>query len=168
MPHPATGQSSSDATASLIQAAAELIPLLDRTVLRLRFSQGLPGTSPLEARILDYVCFHGPVRIGEIGAAAGLSFPNASRYVKNLTAKGLLEASRDPEDGRAQRVGTTARGRELLDRAEAAIRAEADRMLSPIPAAEREALERGFRGLSALLAPLAEAIESNDRNGGEA
>lgn len=161
MPRHATegADSAAEGTASLIQAAAELIPLLDRTILRLRYSQGLPGVSPLEYRILDHVCYHGPVRIGAIGAVSGLSFPNASRYVKDLVAKGLLETSRDPADGRAHRVDTTARGRILLDQAETAVRAQAAQILGRLPPEDRLALERNFRELAARLEPLAAAMD---------
>lgn len=145
----------------LIRSATELIPVLDRSILRLRYSQGLPGVSPLEYRILDYVCYHGPVRLGDIGAISGLSFPNASRYVKDLAAKGLLETSRDPEDGRALRVGTTAQGRVLLDRAEAAIRDRAKALLGKVGKEERAELERCLRDLSRLLEPLAREMDED-------
>ena len=152
-----------DGSASLIQAATELIPLLDRTILRFRYSQGIPGVSPLEYRILDYVCYHGPARVGEIGTMSGLSFPNASRYVKDLVAKDLLVTSRDPKDGRAQLVSTSERGRGLLDQAEAAVREQAGQILGQLPPQICRELERNVRDLAALLGPLARVMEQTAR-----
>jgi DNA-binding MarR family transcriptional regulator len=145
---------------SLLQAAIELMPLLDRTLLRLRYRQDLPGITPLEYRILDYTCYHAPVRIGAIGAMAGLSWPNASRYVKDLVGKGLLQTERDPQDGRAQMVSPSPAGSRLLAGIEDEIGSQAARILSRASPAERDRLERACRELSACLTALAPLMEA--------
>lgn len=56
----------------------------------------------------------GPRRACELSDAAGLDASTTSRRVSALVERGFLQRTPDPEDGRAQRVGLTDPGREVL------------------------------------------------------
>ncbi len=55
------------------------------------------------------------MRITELASTTQLDTSTVSRHVSQLQRQGLVERSQDPDDGRAQRVGLTARGREQLE-----------------------------------------------------
>ncbi len=56
----------------------------------------------------------GSMRITELAGSTQLDTSTASRHVTQLERGGLVERSQDPDDGRAQRVGLTAQGRDQL------------------------------------------------------
>lgn len=57
-----------------------------------------------------------PQRIGELSRHALLSQPALSRLVDRLVARGLVERSADPADGRGVRLSLTGTGREVQRR----------------------------------------------------
>ena len=59
----------------------------------------------------------GEHRLGEIACRRGVDQSVVSRQVGELEARGLVRRRPDPADRRAQHVGLTPAGRELLDRA---------------------------------------------------
>jgi len=143
----------------LMDAAIRLLPLLDRSLLRLRFSQGVPGLSPLEYRILDHVCQHQPIRIGRLGEMVGLSFPNASRYVKDLVAKEFLSSGPSLDDRRSRSVMLTEPGAFILSSVERSIRAEAKSAFDSLSPKEAKALITACDKLGAALEPLIDSLE---------
>lgn len=70
-----------------------------------------PGTFAL----LKGLHCHGAMRVTDLAAFAGLDTSTVSRHVQHLHKAGLIERSSDPADGRAQKVGLTAEGREILE-----------------------------------------------------
>lgn len=62
-------------------------------------------------RVLVLVAEGDELRVGEVAARVGLSFPSASRLVGRLEAAGLVRHDRDPDDRRAALVVATATGR---------------------------------------------------------
>lgn len=56
----------------------------------------------------------GSTRLSDLAARINLDLSTVSRHVQQLAKSGLVERSRDPNDGRAQQVELTAAGRELL------------------------------------------------------
>ena len=143
---------------SLIAAVLELLPLLDKTVLQLRYDQDIPGLSSLEYRILDYTCHHAPLRVGEIAAMSGLSFPNASTYVKELISKGFLLSQPDPSDRRAQCLSLSPEGSQLLDQVQWSSISKARSLLGTLDNAERISIETACRRLTNSLKPVAVAL----------
>lgn len=70
-----------------------------------------PGTFLL----LKVLATQGPMRVTELAAFANLDASTVSRHVQQLHRDGLIERSQDPDDGRAQRVALSVRGREQVD-----------------------------------------------------
>lgn len=54
-------------------------------------------------------------RVGELAAHLGISVPSASRLIRRLEMRGLVETARAEGDRRATIVTLTSRGRELVD-----------------------------------------------------
>jgi DNA-binding MarR family transcriptional regulator len=64
--------------------------------------------------LLKELASHDAMRVTELAALANLDASKVSRHVQQLDRAGLIERTQDPDDGRAQRVALTDRGRELL------------------------------------------------------
>ena len=97
-----------------LERMAEGIVRLRSEILRRRSEDGgLPPdelTTP-QALALRTVVLDGPVRVGVLAAALGVSVATASRTVDALVARGLVRRESDPADARTVRVAATARGR---------------------------------------------------------
>lgn len=74
------------------------------------------GDSPLEAGdvdTLDQIAFGGSARMHEIANGLQVDASTATRAVDRLSARGLVDRGRDPEDGRFTRVALTDEGRQI-------------------------------------------------------
>lgn len=60
---------------------------------------------------------HGPLGVGELALALGVTQPGVTRSVSQLTAAGLLETRASSDDQRRRIVSLSAEGRRLVDRA---------------------------------------------------
>jgi DNA-binding MarR family transcriptional regulator len=69
-----------------------------------------PGTFWL----LKGLAAHDALRVTELAALANLDASTVSRHVQQLHRVGLIDRTPDPDDGRAQRVALSSRGRSLL------------------------------------------------------
>jgi DNA-binding MarR family transcriptional regulator len=69
-----------------------------------------PGTFWL----LKSLASQGSMRVTELAGCANLDTSTVSRHVAQLQRAGLIERTRDPDDGRAQRVELTGSGRQRL------------------------------------------------------
>lgn len=65
-----------------------------------------PGTFPL----MHHLASSGPSRQGPLAEALGLDASTVSRHVRALVGQGWVDASRDPDDGRATVLAITDRG----------------------------------------------------------
>lgn len=131
---------------------AEGIVRLRSEILRRRAPDGgLPPdelTTP-QALALRTVVVEGPLRVGVLATALGVSVATASRTVDALVARDLVRRESDASDARAVRVAATVRGRR-----EHALRRE--RFV--------QALERFMGELSELeRSQLADALETVNR-----
>lgn len=72
-----------------------------------------PGTFWL----IKTVAHTGPLRISDLATAVHLDVSTVSRHVAQLERTGLVVRTADPADGRAQLVGISDDGRQLLDEA---------------------------------------------------
>jgi DNA-binding MarR family transcriptional regulator len=71
---------------------------------------GDPGRFP----VLHHLAAAGPTRQGHLAEAIGLDASTVSRHVRALLDEGLVEVSRDPQDGRASVLAISAAGRDFL------------------------------------------------------
>lgn len=69
-------------------------------------------------------------------------------YLDDLQERGLISREADPSDRRARLLRLTARGRDVRDRAQAAIQDNEQRLLGLVPAAERDRFLRTLRRLA--------------------
>ena len=72
-----------------------------------------PGTFWL----IKTIAHTGPLRISDLAGAVHLDVSTVSRHVAQLERTGLVVRTADPADGRAQLVGISEDGQELLDQA---------------------------------------------------
>ncbi|NAZ86076.1 MarR family winged helix-turn-helix transcriptional regulator [Kineococcus indalonis] len=110
------------ATATACAELVAVFPHLMRARRHLAGAASLPTTAALAV-----VHQHGSPRMTEVAENLGLDLSTVSRHVAHLRAKGLLEASPDPDDGRSQRLTVTGAG-------EAELNAQRDRVVAALVA----------------------------------
>ncbi|HEY5979619.1 MAG TPA: MarR family transcriptional regulator [Microlunatus sp.] len=67
--------------------------------------------------LLKTIAHKGPLRISDLASAVHLDVSTVSRHVAQVERTGLVARTADPADGRAQLVGITDDGQQLLDQA---------------------------------------------------
>jgi DNA-binding MarR family transcriptional regulator len=70
-----------------------------------------------------------------------------TKILKRLEEQGLVRRMPDPDDGRGSRVALTASGARVQQRVFEAFLAASRELLSPLPAAQRRALDSALRAL---------------------
>ena len=117
-----------EAVAERLHSAALLL------LRRLRTEGDARGLSPPRLSALSVVVDAGPIGIGALAAAEGVSAPTMSRLVDGLERDSLVMRTTDPDDARGVLVRATVRGRR--------IRAEGRRQRVRILATELQRLSR--------------------------
>jgi DNA-binding MarR family transcriptional regulator len=74
---------------------------------------GHPDVREVHSPVLRHLPAGGG-RVADVARACGLAKQSVAYVVEDLVGLGYLKVEPDPEDGRAKRVGYTARGRKLL------------------------------------------------------
>lgn len=74
------------------------------------------GLTPVRARVLFAIHEHGPGTQRSISRELAMSAQQMGVIVDSLVERGLVDRQRDPDDRRAQRVGLTPQGEELVER----------------------------------------------------
>ena len=100
------------------------------------------GVGPAKLSALSVLVFGGPRSIGALARAEQVRLPTMSRLVSALERDGFATRTPDPEDGRASRVHSTARGRTVLRQGRARRVATLTRRLEQLPEADRALLAR--------------------------
>jgi DNA-binding MarR family transcriptional regulator len=135
-----------DAVADRLHSAA--IHLLRR----LRVEDEALGISAPRLSALSVLVFAGPKRIGELAQIEQVEPPTMTRLVDGLQRDGYVTRSPDPDDARAVRVETTARGRAAMLEGRRR-RVEAfSALLAGLPQRELATLARGVAALERALA----------------
>jgi len=96
-----------------------------------------PGTHAL----LKGLKCQGAMRVTDLATLAGLDTSTVSRHVQQLHKNGLIERTQHPDDGRAQQVGLTEEGSQLLEASLARRHALLNSSLQNWDAAEIETLD---------------------------
>lgn len=151
-----------------LERMAEGIVRLRSEILRRRAEEGgLPPdelTTP-QALALRTVVVDGPLRVGSLATALGVSVATASRTVDSLEALDLVKRDRDPADARAVRVAATQEGcREHANRRERFVRA-LDRFMDELSEHERRQLADALETVNRLLVGGESSVSARRRAG---
>ena len=111
---------------------------------------GFPEVRPSYGSVLVPLFDGGPLRIGEVAAAARLSKQSMTALVRQCEDAGLVARERDPADGRAYRISLTERGRALQAVAEAAMDELDDELAAHLGSRRRDALIAALKGVMEL------------------
>jgi DNA-binding MarR family transcriptional regulator len=137
-------------TSSQADLAVRLRLAIARTARRLRQQAG-EELSPSQAAALATIDRHGPLTPSELATRERIKRPTATRVIARLEDSGLVDRTRDPEDGRSSLVAVTPAGRELLDRVRTRKDAYLSRRLRELTPDERATLDRAAAILERVL-----------------
>ena len=130
--------------------AVRLRLAIARTARRLRQEAG-EELSPSQTAALATIDRHGPLTPSELAVRERIQRPTVTRIVTRLEEGGLVQRTRDPQDGRSSLVALTPAGRELLARGRTRKDAYLARRLRELDAEERATLLRSAAILERLL-----------------
>ena len=109
------------------------------------------GVDPGVYHVLHRLAASGPMRQGALAEQLGLDASTVSRHVRALVEDGLIDASRDPDDGRATVLAITSPGVERMASRLKAHRARLEAATSSFTSEERTELIRLLTRLAAAL-----------------
>ena len=130
--------------------AVRLRLAIARTARRLRQEAG-EELSPSQTAALATIDHHGPLTPSELAVRERIQRPTVTRIVTRLEEGGLVQRTRDPQDGRSSLVALTPAGHELLARGRTRKDAYLARRLRELDAEERATLRRAAAILERLL-----------------
>ncbi|MET0990366.1 MAG: MarR family winged helix-turn-helix transcriptional regulator [Glaciihabitans sp.] len=124
----------------LIEVEQSIAQLHQATRARLRDLTDVFGADlqPAGYFVMRHVLATSPVRAGDIASALGMDKSAVSRQLTVLRGRGLVDDSRDPDDGRATLIVATDAARAAFARFRGEVRAEYARVLSDWDEAEIE------------------------------
>jgi DNA-binding MarR family transcriptional regulator len=137
-------------TTSQADLAVRLRLAIARTARRLRQEAGAE-LSPSQTAALATVDRHGPLTPSELAVREQIQRPTVTRIIARLEERGLVQRTRDPQDGRSSLVALTPAGRELLVRGRTRKDAYLSRRLRELDGDDRATLERAAAILERLL-----------------
>ena len=137
-------------TSTQADLAVRLRLVIARTARRLRQEAG-EELSPSQAAALATIDRHGPLTPSELAARERIQRPTATRVIARLEEAGLVDRTRDPDDGRSSVVGLAPGGRELLALVRTRKDAYLSRRLRDLDADERATLDRAAAILERVL-----------------
>jgi DNA-binding MarR family transcriptional regulator len=137
-------------TTSQADLAVRLRLAIARTARRLRQEAGAE-LSPSQTAALATIDRHGPLTPSELAVRERIQRPTVTRIIARLEEQGLVQRTRDPEDGRSSLVALAPAGRALLDRGRTRKDAYLARRLRELDAGDRATLERAATILEGLL-----------------
>ncbi len=105
------------------------------------------GLTPVQFAALQTVANQPAIDQRSLARAAGLDTSTIAGVVDRLEARGLLERQVSPTDRRARLLRLTAAGHDLLAEVVPAMQRAQQRILAPLPAAERREFLRMLRTL---------------------
>jgi DNA-binding MarR family transcriptional regulator len=145
MPRPPAA--SAPSTDALLRDIARLFTQAQRNL-----SDCCPGNSTKECEALVFLHRSGPVSMQAFAAGLGLEKTWASRLTDRLEASGLVRRKDHPDDGRSWLLALTPKGARQSATLDAAANAQAQTLLTCVPAAERGNVERSLLVLRDALA----------------
>ncbi|RYY78886.1 MAG: MarR family transcriptional regulator [Comamonadaceae bacterium] len=110
------------------------------------------GLSVAEWRMLAHLNAQSATQLGDLCRELAMDKAYASRLIRSLAARGLIEVHTDPDHGRRLILEITATGRALAARILPEARAAQERLLQVLEPAERIAFHASIRKLQAAIA----------------
>ncbi len=101
-------------TASWVPECAEDELLVALVAVRRAMQASMAGADPGTFPVLHHLAATGPTRQGHLAEALGLDASTVSRHVRALVEDGLVQAERDPSDGRATVLSVAPAGERAL------------------------------------------------------
>lgn len=120
---------------------------LGRIIRGLRQDAPSSEVGPGGLSVLVALDGQGSQRVGALAETVGVTAPSMTRIVNSLEAEGLVVREPDPDDGRAQAVVMTPRGRALLSSGREGKLAALRRRLADLPPEERDRIEAALPAL---------------------
>ncbi|MBA2506239.1 MAG: MarR family transcriptional regulator [Thermoleophilaceae bacterium] len=117
---------------------------------RLRQEAG-PGLSPSLTAALATVERHGPLTPSGLADLERIQRPTATRVIEKLVGEGLVEKTRDPDDGRAFLVSVSKDGRALIRKLRSRKSAYLEKRLRALEPEDRATLARASEILERML-----------------
>lgn len=145
-----TGEQVSDVGAARLRIAVA------RLSRRLRPTAAAGALTPTEVDVLVAADRHGPLRLSDLAAFAGLNPTMLSRLVPKLEGAALLRRLVSEGDRRVCRVEATPKGRRLLERIRSERTDSLSRLLRDLDADARDAVARATPVLEQLAERLLE------------
>ena len=105
------------------------------------------GLTPVQFAAMSKVGLTPGVDQRTLAGSIGLDTSTIAGVIDRLEARGLMQRNASPEDRRVRLLKLTAEGRTLLQAIEPDMLKTQQRILMPLPAAEREAFMRSLRKL---------------------
>jgi DNA-binding MarR family transcriptional regulator len=137
-------------TTSQADLAVRLRLAIARTARRLRQEAG-EELSPSQAAALATIDRHGPLTPSELADRERIRRPTATRLIAALEEAGVVDRTRDPQDGRSFLVALSPEGRELLARVRSRKNAYLSRRLRELSPEDRATLDHASAILERLL-----------------
>jgi DNA-binding MarR family transcriptional regulator len=130
--------------------AARLRIAVTRLSRRLRPTAAAGSLTPTEVDVLVAAEKHGPTRLSDFAAFAGLNPTMLSRVVRKLEELGLVRRLLDESDRRVCRVEATAKGSRLLERVRSERNDALSKQLEHLDDPQRHALAQALLVLEEL------------------
>lgn len=131
---------------------ASVLRSLWRAQLRVtRAAAKLPELPESQVDLLRTLIRLGPMTPAELADELRLARPTVSNVLRQLRGSGLIERSRDPQDGRSAIVAATDRAREILDSFARTRIASVEAILARLDDEDRATIEAALPALNRLL-----------------
>jgi len=138
------------ATIDTTGLASRLRLAVTRTARRLRQEAGT-DLSPSLTAALATIERHGPLTPSELATVERVTRPTATRVIARLEQRGLVERTKDSQDGRVSLISITLAGGDLIRRLRTRKNAYLARRMRSLPPEDLAALERAAEVLERLL-----------------
>ncbi|MFK8907888.1 MarR family winged helix-turn-helix transcriptional regulator [Streptomyces sp. YS-3] len=130
----------------IADALGILLRRTTREQLHRQLTEGLgEGLDEVTYPVLSALARTGPRSAADLAPEVGIDRSGVTRRASRLEAAGLVRREPDPDDGRAQLLVLTARGRDAVTELRGRLAAHIARSLSSWPPGEAEAFARQLR-----------------------
>jgi DNA-binding MarR family transcriptional regulator len=132
-----------------VEVAERVYVTLQHATAALRALDQEIGLTPARSSALGTLRYRGPLRLGELARAEGVTQPTMTQLVHGMAAAGLVRRDSAADDGRGCIVALTPLGRSLVRRARARKIAWVRESLAGLDPSEAAALDRAARSFDA-------------------